>query len=56
MIKTAVDVRGLDVEEGARVDCCSEAHKEAHREGRARAMYAGKKFAIERGEVDSHSG
>ena len=40
MIKTAVDVRRLDVEEGARVDRFGEAHKEPHGEGRASPVYA----------------
>ena len=51
MIKTAVDMRSLDVDEGARVDRFGEAHKEPHGEGRARAVNAVQEFAIEWGEV-----
>ena len=54
MIKTAVDMRGLDVDEGARVDGVGEAHEKAHGEGRAEPMRAAEKFTIERGEVKSH--
>ena len=54
VVETSVDVRRLDVEEGARADRFSEAHKQPHGEHRACAVYAGKKFTIERGEVDSH--
>ena len=54
MIKTAVDMRRLDVDEGARVDRFGEAHKEPHGEGRARAVNAAQEFAIEWGEVESH--
>ena len=55
MIKTAVDMRRLDVDEGARVDRFGEADKEPHSEGRAAAMGAAEEFAIEWGEVESHS-
>ena len=54
MIETAVDMRRLDVDEGARVDRFGEAHKEPHGEGRAAAMHAAQEFAIERGEIESH--
>ena len=54
VIETAVDMRRLDVDEGARVDRFGEAHKEPHGEGRAAAMRAAQEFAIERGEIDSH--
>ena len=54
MIKTAVDMRRLDVDEGARVDRLREAYKEPHGEGRARPVNAGQEFVIERGEVQSH--
>ena len=33
-------MRGLDVDEGARVDRFGEAHEEPHSEGRAPAMHA----------------
>ena len=55
MIKTAVDMRRLDVDEGARIDGVGETHEKTHGEGRARAMRAAEEFTIERGEVKSHS-
>ncbi len=55
VIETAVDMRRLDVEEGGRVDRFGEALKEAHGEGGALPMRAVQEFAIERGEVGSHS-
>ena len=54
MIETAVDMRRLDIDEGARVDRFGEAHEEPHREGRAAAVGAAQEFAIERGEVERH--
>ena len=55
MIKTAVDMRRLDVDEGARVDGVGETHEKTHGEGRAGPMRAAEEFTIERGEVESHS-
>ena len=56
VIETAVDMRRLDVEKGARADRFGEALKEAHGEGRPLPMPAAQEFAIERGEVGSHRG
>jgi len=47
MIETAIDMRRLDVDEGARVDRFGKAHKKPHGEGRAAAMLAVHEFAIE---------
>ena len=55
VIEAAVDMRALDVEEGGRAHRFGEALKEAHGEGAALPMRAVEKFAIERGEVESHS-
>ena len=55
-IEAAVDMRGLDVDEAPRADRLGEAHEEPHRERRARAMRAGDKLAIERGEFEGHWG
>jgi hypothetical protein len=54
MIKTTVDMRRLDVDEGVRVDRFGEAHEEPYGERRAPVVHARQKFAIERGEVQSH--
>ena len=56
VIEAPVDMAPLDIEESARVDRFGEAHKKPHGEGRAAAVRAGQKFAIERGEVESHPG
>ena len=47
VLKTPVDMRRLDVDEGARVDCFGKTHEKPHRESRAAAMSAVQKFAIE---------
>ena len=54
MVETSVNMRRLDVDEGARVDRFGEAHEEPHGERRAPVVHARQKFAIERGEVQSH--
>jgi hypothetical protein len=48
-------MRRLDVDEGAGVDRFGESDKEPHCEGRARPVHAAEEFAIEWGEVESHS-
>ena len=56
MIDDAVDMAPLDVDEGARADGLGVAVKEPHGEGRPAPMRAAEEFAIERGEVERHSG
>ena len=54
VVETAVNMRRLDVEEGARVNRFGEPREEPHGEGRARPVHAGQEFVVERGEVQSH--
>ena len=54
MVETPVDMRRLDVDEGARINGFGEAHKEPHGKGCARPVNAAQEFVVERGEVQSH--
>ena len=53
-VKTAVDVRPLDVNETARIDRVGEAQQQAHRERRSPAMRACNQFAVKGREFNSH--
>ena len=53
-VEASVDMRRLDGDQAPRVDRLGEADDEAHGEGGAGAMVAAEKFAIERGEFESH--
>jgi hypothetical protein len=53
MVETPVDMRRLDVDEGARVDRLRQAYKEKRGEGRARAVHAAPELVVERGEAQS---
>jgi hypothetical protein len=54
MVETSVDMRRLDVEEGAGVDRFGESDEEPHGESRAPAVLAGQEFAIEGRKVEGH--
>ena len=53
-IKTAVDMRGLDVQESRGVDRLRETDEQSHRESRCLAMDAREEGLVEGGEVEGH--
>jgi hypothetical protein len=55
-IETAVDMRLLDGDEGARIDRLGEADQEPHGESRRPAVDAVGEFAVEVGQFEGHRG
>jgi hypothetical protein len=53
-IKTAVDVRGLDVQESRGVDRLRETYEQSHGESGGLAMRAGEKGLVERRKFEGH--
>src|SRR5271156_4402986 len=53
-IETAVDMRLLDRDEGARIDSFGKAHQEPHRERRRAAMHAAGKLPVKVGKFEGH--